>query len=415
MAAAACVAAMCVALAAREAPDDLSASTAAETRALWVLRSSLTTPESIAALVRSASENGFNTLLVQVRGRGDAYYRGGVEPVALDLVRQPASFDPLNVVITEARQAGLAVHAWINVNLVSSAVELPAARDHVIYRHPSWLMVPRDLTLELSTVDAGSPAYIGRLARWTRTQGDVEGLYISPITPGAAAYAESVVRDIARRYPLDGIHLDYVRYPNERYDYSATAIAEFRSYVRGRISDEQRRQLDAREAIDPLAYPDALADHWLGFRVARMSALVGRLRDAVKAERPGATLTAATAPDLREAYERKMQDWRGWLDRGLVDGICPMAYTIEPDIFEAQIAAARAAAGGRILWAGIGAWRLSPGETIQNIQTARRLGASGIVLFSYDSLTSAQAKPGYLEAVSRGAFASANHGTRQDH
>src|SRR6476620_501444 len=51
-----------------------------ETRALWVLRTSLTTPDHIAALVRSARDNGFNTLLVQVRGRGDAYYRGSVEP-----------------------------------------------------------------------------------------------------------------------------------------------------------------------------------------------------------------------------------------------------------------------------------------------------------------------------------------------
>ena len=45
----------------------------AETRALWVLRTSLTTPESIETLVRAARDHGFNTLLVQVRGRGDAY------------------------------------------------------------------------------------------------------------------------------------------------------------------------------------------------------------------------------------------------------------------------------------------------------------------------------------------------------
>lgn len=414
-AAAVCIAVCSVALLAGAPEPPRAAAAPEETRALWVLRTSLTSPASITTVVRSAADNGFNTLLVQVRGRGDAYYRGGAEPLAPDLLRQPAAFDPLATVVAEARKAGLAVHAWVNVNLVSSAAELPASRDHLVYRHPSWLMVPRDLALELSTVDPGSPAYLGRLARWTRTQSaSVEGLYASPILPAAAAHAESVVRDIARRYPLDGVHLDYVRYPNERYDYSAAAVAEFRAYVRGRISDEQRRQLDAREAVDPLAYPDALADHWRGFRVARMSALVSRLRDAIKAERPGAMVTAATAPDLREAYERKMQDWRGWLERGLVDGICPMAYTVEPEIFAAQIAAARDAAGARAVWAGIGAWRLSPDATVQNIQTARRLGASGIVLFSYDSLTNPQATPGYLEAVSRAAFASAGHGTRQD-
>jgi uncharacterized lipoprotein YddW (UPF0748 family) len=378
-----------------------------ETRALWVLRTSLTTPGSIATLVRAARDNGFNTLLVQVRGRGDAYYRGGLEPPPPDLLRQPASFDPLATVLAEGAAAGLRVHAWVNVNLVSSAAELPASRDHLIYRHPAWLMIPRDLALELSVVEPESPAYVGRLARWTRNVStEVEGLYSSPIVPAAAAYTEAVVRDIARRYPVDGIHLDYARYPNERFDYSKAAIAEFRAFAAGRIRDDLRRQLDAREAVDPLAYPDALADHWRGFRVARMSALIARLRDAVREERPSAMVTAATAPDVRDAYERKMQDWRGWLERGLVDGIAPMAYTVEPARFAEQIATARDAAGGRAVWAGIGAWRLTPRETIQNIQTARRLGASGIVLFSYDSLTNPrQAAPDYLETVSRGAFA----------
>jgi uncharacterized lipoprotein YddW (UPF0748 family) len=379
---------------------------AGETRALWVLRTSLTTPASIATMVRAARDTGFNTLLVQVRGRGDAYYRGGLEPAPPDLLRQPDTFDPLATVLAEGRAAGLRVHAWVNVNLVSSAAELPASRDHLVYRHPAWLMIPRDLALELSVVEPESPAYVGRLARWTRNiSTEVEGLYSSPILPAAAAHTEAVIRDLARRYDVDGVHLDYARYPNDRFDYSKAAIAEFRAFVGVRISDDLRRQLDAREMVDPLAYPDALADHWRGFRVARMSALIGRLRDAVKAERPSAMVTVATAPELRDAYERKMQDWRGWLERGLVDGIAPMAYTVEPERFAEQIAAARDAAGVRPVWAGIGAWRLSPRETIQNIQTARRLGASGIVLFSYDSLTNPrQVAPDYLETVSRGAF-----------
>ena len=63
-----------------------------------------------------------------------------------------------------------------------------------------------------------------------------------------------------------------------------------------------------------------------------------------------------------------------------------MAYTPEPARFAEQIAAAREVAGGRAVWAGIGAYRLTPAQTIENIETARRLGAGGVVLFSYDSL-----------------------------
>jgi uncharacterized lipoprotein YddW (UPF0748 family) len=380
---------------------------AGETRALWVLRTSLTTPASIAALVRNASGHGFNTLLVQVRGRGDAYYRGGIEPLPPDLLRQPAAFDPLATVIEQAHAAGLRVHAWVNVNLVSSAADLPVAREHLIYRHPGWLMVPRDIAQTLAAIEPESPAYVGTLARWTRARpAEVEGLYASPVLPAAAAYVEGIVRGLAQRYAVDGVHFDYVRYPNERFDYSRAAIREFRADVRPRLDEATRRALDGLERDDLFAYPDGLQDEWRLFRVARMTALMARLGRAVKQERPAALVTVAAAPEAAEAYARKMQDWPGWLAGGIVDGVAPMAYTTEPAQFAEQIAAAREAAGGRLVWAGIGAWRLSPQETVDNIQTARRLGAAGIVLFSYDSLINPrQSTPGYLETVSRGAFA----------
>ena len=59
------------------------------------------------------------------------------------------------------------------------------------------------------------------------------------------------------------------------------------------------------------------------------------------------------------------------------------------------------------VWAGIGAYRLSSSQTIENIETARRLGADGIVLFSYDSITRAPYGTDYLSSVGRGAFTSA--------
>lgn len=383
---------------------------AAEVRALWVLRTSLTTPERIRTLVDSAREHGFNTLLVQVRGRGDAYFRGGVEPVATDLHRQTDRFDPLAAVLEASRAAGLRVHAWVNVNLVSSAVELPTAREHIVNRRPSWLMVPRDLAQELASIDPSSPAYVGKLARWTRAQStEVEGLYTSPIVPEAAAHVEAVVRDLASRYAVDGVHFDYARYPNDRFDYSREAIAEFRTYVRPRLSDSVRRTLDAADTDDRLAYPDGLPADWREFRTARMTALMKRLGAAVKAARPDALVTAATAPDLREAAARRLQDWSAWLADGIIDAVCPMAYTQEPSRFAEQISQAREAAAGRLLWAGIGAYRLAPAQTIEHIQTARKLGADGVILFSFDSITNPRlAPPDYLALVGRGAFADAN-------
>jgi uncharacterized lipoprotein YddW (UPF0748 family) len=403
-----------VALAAPLLARSTSEPPATETRALWVLRTSLTSPESIATLVRTARDHGFNTLLVQVRGRGDAYFNGGIEPRAADLQRRPATFDPLAAVLNSAHAANLRVHAWVNVNLVSSAVDLPIASAHIIHRHPEWLMVPRDLAQELARVPEQSPAYVGKIARWTRTQSaDVEGLYTSPILPAAAAHIDAVVRDLVTRYPVDGVHLDYARYPNARFDYSRGAIREFRDAIRPTLAWTARRDVDGQEAVDPLAYPDTFQDEWKKFRIARMTALVARLRKTIKSARQNTLVTVATAPDLGDARDRKLQDWGAWLETGLVDAVCPMAYTPEPAQFAEQIAAARDVKGGRAIWAGIGAYRLPPAQTIENIETARRLGAGGVVLFSYDSLI--ESASDYIAVVGRSAFgksAAASAGNR---
>lgn len=384
-----------------------------EVRALWVTRSSLTSAATITSLVTTAQQQGFNTLLVQVRGRGDAYYTSTLEPRAADLARQPASFDPLAAVLGEARARGIRVHAWISLNLVSSAVELPASPDHLVYRHPEWLMVPRAIAQDLARLDPNNPAYIGKIARWTRAESDtVEGLYSTPVQPDAAAYATRVAADLARRYDLDGIHLDYARYPNPQFDYSRFAIAEFRADLRPRIAADVRKELDAEEETDLFAYPDRFPAEWKAFRRARMTALVARVREAVTAARPGVMITSAVFPDSQDAFEERMQDWRGWLQGRLVDAVAPMAYTQEPGRFAEQIAAAGEIAGGRSVWAGIGAYRLSPAQTIENIQAARRLGAAGFVLFSYDSLTGPKPPaPDYLGTVSRAAFATKATGT----
>lgn len=379
---------------------------AQEVRALWVLRTSLSSPQSVRTLVQSARTHGFNTLLVQVRGRGDAYYQSTLEPRAVELSRQPESFDPLAAVIDAATAAGLQVHAWVNVNLVSSAADLPGARGHLVHRHPEWLMVPRDLAQELAVVSVDSPAYLGKLARWTRAQSaGVEGLYTSPLVPDAVEHTVAVVRELSRRYRIDGVHFDYARYPTDRYDYSRTAIRQFAAAVRPGLAPARRRALDALERDDLFAYPDAFPDDWRRFRVDRLSALMRRLRDTVKHERRNAAVTVAAAPDPDEARQQRLQDWAGWLGSGIVDAVCPMAYTPEPARFAEHIAAARQIAGDRAVWAGIGAYRLTPSQTVDNIRTARKLGAAGIVLFSYDSMTDPrQSAPDYLATVARSAF-----------
>src|SRR5262245_47920953 len=222
---------------------------------MWVMRTALSSPESIANVIRTAETGGFNTLLVQVRGRGEAFYKSAIEPRATDLDRQPESFDPLAMAIELGHRAGLQVHAWVNVDLVASGATLPRARGHVASIHPEWLMVPRPLANSLHRITPRSPGYLGTLAPWTHAQSaQVEGLYLSPITAESQDYTAGVIREIVEKYPVDGIHFDYIRYPSVEFDYSPSALALFRAAVAPKVSAGERQRLDRAAATDVTAW-----------------------------------------------------------------------------------------------------------------------------------------------------------------
>jgi uncharacterized lipoprotein YddW (UPF0748 family) len=403
-----CGVALCL-LAASTVRSSAVAAAPAHTRAIWVTRATLTSPDAIRQMVRAAEAGGFNTLMVQVRGRGDAYFASTLEPRAAELVSKP-DFDPLKTVLEHAHAAGMQVHAWVAVNLVSSAASLPASRDHVVYRTPEWLMVPRELVAELKKIDLRSPAYIGRLARWTRAHADdVEGLYTSPLNPAAQAHTAAVIGEIARKYPIDGVHLDYARYPNESFDYSAVALEQFKEAVLPTLTAAERREAAARERLDPIAYPNLFGDRWNAFRRDRMTALVTRIRLLVKAARPDAIVSAAVMPDAQQALDDRQQDWRGWLDQSIIDVLCPMAYTTDAAVFQQQVAAAMEYAGTRPVWAGIGAYRLTAAQTLLNIAAARKLGTAGIILFSYEALIAPPNSAGTLSELGRAAFGAGSY------
>jgi uncharacterized lipoprotein YddW (UPF0748 family) len=377
---------------------------APEIRALWVLRGSLTRPERIDRLVAAAARSGFNTLLLQVRGRGDAYYDSAIEPRGVGV---SGTFDPLAYAVAAAGKAGLRVHVWFNTNLVASTATMPTSRQHVVHAHPEWLMVPRPIAAELARLGPRHPRYVPRLVEWTRRHAaGVEGLYTSPVTPDAAQYVERLVSDIVTRYPVSGVHLDYIRYPSNAFDHSQASLLAFREALQRELSSSDRQRLDDRLRRDPLAYADAFPERWAAFRRLRLADLVARVRGAVHRARPGALVSAAVIPDAREAYEHKLQDWPDWARRGLVDAFCPMAYTASLPVFNRQVASARQAAAPRAVWAGIGAYRLTPAQTIDHISAARSAGAAGVVLFSYDSLVESPARDP-LGAIGRVAFAPA--------
>jgi uncharacterized lipoprotein YddW (UPF0748 family) len=178
---------------------------------------------------------------------------------------------------------------------------------------------------------------------------------------------------------VDGLHLDYIRYPGPDYDYSATAVEGFAR---------------ERRAAGEAPVPPALAPHaWAAYRRRAVTALASRLARAAREERPGITVSAAVVPDEAQAVHHKYQDWPAWIERGIVDAVSPMAYSADARVFRRQTEAVVARTGRKgAVWAGIGAYRLSLAGMAGHVREARGAGASGVVLFSHEWLLPSDAR-----------------------
>jgi len=379
-----------------------------EVRGLWVVRFTMTSEEAVRAMVERAEEAGINTLIVQVRGRADAFYASALEPRA-EPVRGPDDFDPLAYVIELAHARGMAVHAWVNTHLVWGPAALPTSPDHVLNAHPEWLGVPRAIAGELSRLRPDDPAYVAALIEYARNRpATVEGVYTSPSHPAVQERVHTVWLDIARRYDLDGMHFDYIRYPSADFDYSLDALERFRIWALPRIPEERYERLARASEGDIFAFADGLPGLWDQFRREQVTTLVRRIYRDVKALRPSLVVSAAVVPDPAEALERRFQDWTAWLREGILDVAVPMAYTPDRARFGDLIREARVAAGAPYrVWAGIGAYMNTAGSTVDMIDLARAEDAGGVVLFSYDwAVGDGIGDPGdpFLRQVGRARF-----------
>ncbi|HEX6738247.1 MAG TPA: family 10 glycosylhydrolase [Vicinamibacteria bacterium] len=341
---------------------------APEMRGLWVVRTGLGSPAAVDKVIEQAERGGFNALFVQVRGRGDAFYASDIVPRAELLKGQPADFDPLAQLLARARARGIEVHAWVNLLLSASFARLPAA-NHIVAQHPEWVMIPR------SNAAAALHAPRDRLLALSRLGDieDVEGYYLSPSAPGVAEHLTAVVRELLNRYAVDGLHLDFIRYPTRDHDYSRAALEGFHG--------------GPAPAAELLAGPGARPEAWDNYRREAVTRLVERLVVTARATRPHLRLSAAVVADEEQALHHKHQAWPTWASLGLLDAVCPMAYSAEAAVFRSQVELARARAGSRTaVWAGVGAYRLDARETVERVRAARQLGAAGVVLFSHEWL-----------------------------
>ena len=333
---------------------------------LWVLRTAILDSTSVDSVVERARRMGVRGLLVQVVGRGDAFYRSDRLPRSEALDRAPPDFDPLGRVVERAHAAGLEVHAWINCLLVWSAPRPPRDPRHVLRVHPEWVTGLR----------GGRP--MTRLSARARSRLGVEGTYLSAAHPGVRAWLGSIAAEVAARYPVDGIHLDYIREPDLDVGYDQTTRATFA----------------LRSGVDPLRFyrlpraQRAAADSaWRAFRRDEITEVVRAMRDSVIAVRPGLPLSAAVVADTARADRDVAQPWRLWVRQGLVDRVFPMCYAPEVQKVLEQLVAIHdgLSAGPRVV-PGIAVYNTPPARAAQKIMGARALGYPLLALYSYDSL-----------------------------
>ena len=357
-----------------------------EVRALWIVRDTLTSPQKIKNAVTLAKKYGFNTLFVQVRGRGDAYYKSNFEPRAEQLIGQAGDFDPLAVAVAEGHKAGLEVHAWMNTFLVWHQKRRPYSRFHVVNQHTDWIVRDRQNILHLAPTN------------------DSEGAFLDPAIPAVREYTKNVFLDVASRYDVDGIHFDYVRYPSERFSYSDVALAAFRTHMEGQLSENDLAFADKKAAHNRLAFPYLFPAEWRTWRQSLVTDTVRSISEAAHAIKPNIIVSAAVFPNYQVASIDKAQAWREWLRDGVLDAACPMAYNRSTPLVAAQIRDAVANSYGRPIIAGVGAWQMPAASAIAKGQVCRDLGACGLNFFSYDGMTPRRAHRGIFVPCPHRAF-----------
>jgi len=268
-----------------------------EFRAFWVdgFNEGFHTPEQVDTLLRRVRQANMNAVIVQMRKRGDAHYFSPLEPFAAN---QQAGFDALAYLIEKAHNGTppIEVHVWLNCHPVWPGSSWPPDPKHVLNRFPE---------IQTENLQGGRITPVGYGMDWGH--------------PLSNEWFVRVVLDIVRRYPVDGIHLDYIRYTGEEWGYNPVSVARFNRYHNRSGRPEPR---------DPL---------WKQWRRDQVSALVRKIYTQVMAIRPEVKVSAALitwgdAPKdtadwvNRSAYNNVFQDWRAWLEEGILDMAIPMVY-----------------------------------------------------------------------------------------
>jgi uncharacterized lipoprotein YddW (UPF0748 family) len=353
-----------------------------EIRAMWVVRDALTTPDDIDRCVDLASQARFHMLFVQVRGRGDAYYQSTVEPPANSLRYPIRDFDPLMYLLAKARSSGISVHAWVNVFYVWSNGETVPPEGHVTLSHPNWLIT-----------DAAGVRMDERPVDEWKASG-VEGYYLSPYSAGVREHTVDVIRDLVDRYPVDGIHLDYIRFPGPDFGFDVEVRTKFALEwgIDPVVLREDRAGTTAVMGEDAVTALDSV---WADWRSQQVDSMVIAIRGAVGV----LPLSAAVVPDPAPAREEKGQNWTEWVHRRWVDFVVPMAYNYRPEELLDWVRILHNTIGRDKMLVGLAIYGGRDAYIDRSVNVLRVDRVSGFSIFSYNVLAERRFAANFVEQV----------------
>ncbi|MCC2591901.1 family 10 glycosylhydrolase [Tessaracoccus sp. OS52] len=303
------------------APPPASAATA-QWRSFWVdtWNPGIFDASQVRQVVADAKAANANVLLVQVVRRFECYCNKSDYPRTTVSGMSP-DFDPLAEIIRQGHAAGLEVHAWVNVNTFWSSSTPP--RDPA---HPFNTFGP---------TATGANRWLNKRSDGVEQVGSSS--YLDLANPAARADVARRVASIVENYAVDGINLDYIRYPDHntggagnQWGYSETSLQRFRTET-GRTD---------RPTGSDWQFSD--------FRRAQVTATVSGIRDAINRVAPSVELSVngisyGYGPSTNKSWESTdpyaavLQDWAGWARRGLVDAVVLMNYKSEASSTQAAM------------------------------------------------------------------------------
>ncbi|MBN1558414.1 MAG: family 10 glycosylhydrolase [Lentisphaerae bacterium] len=304
------------------------------------------------------SAHGITDLFLNAAWPGLAHYASAVLPRS-DTFHHYG--DQVAACAEASRQAGLRVHVW----------------------KVCW------------NLDAASPERTARLRRAGRCQVDDRGAlldWLCPSHPENVRLELEAITEIAGRYPVDGVHLDYVRHPQARSCFCGACRRAF---------ETTSGQTAGRWPADVIDGP--LADAFRRWRAAQLTDFVRRAADAARGARPGIRVSAAVYGNYPSCIASMGQDWAAWLNNGFIDFACPMNYTEDLDTFRELTRTQCEHVPAHALYPGIGVTasrsRLAPRQVLDQIVALRALNLPGFVLFELNGVLETETLPALQPAL----------------